>query len=73
MQGPKNRVELYKLLDLNTINISGNVFLVAQKLSENDLLDFIIVRKVAGENPANKSGTTADRRGCCFHQLQNET
>jgi hypothetical protein len=24
------------------------------------------VRKVAGENPANKSGTTADRRGWCF-------
>jgi hypothetical protein len=34
-----------------------------KKLSKNDLPGFIVVRKVAGENPANKSGTTADRRG----------
>ena len=33
----------------------------SQKLSKNDLLGFIIVRKVAGENPANKSGTTAEQ------------
>ena len=39
-----------------------------KKLSKNDLPGFIYNVKVAGENPANKSGTTADRRGWCFHQ-----
>ena len=47
------------------------LFRFAKRLSKDDLPGLIIVRKVAGENPANKSGTTADRRGWCFHQRQN--